>query len=575
MMDLTVLIAVVRSLRAHLSGSTLEDVRQDGSRFRLLFAAPGDRALSVIVSIDPIRPWIGRGWSRWPRSQRSQRSQAPGPGGDAIRRELKGLRLLDLTLALGDRRIAMRFADGHELLAHLARHRANLIAVGPDGTLQAAARFPRAATPPLVVGQPYAKPPGAGLPDPRGLLASEIDRRIAQARGDSLDLGAVLARSIFGVGGETARLVVDEARSTGGSVGSVLASRLARVEEGGLEPLVLADADPRVTQPQRLCLLPWASESVPEGLAPFRGPDPAATVGLYHEALDRIDRLRQRATALQSLLAEEDRRLSSAIGRVRGDLDTFADPDVHRLRGEALLAGLSRAVRVGDAVRVPDPYSLDRAELVIPVRPGMPLAAYANECFRLHSRAVRGRAQARTRLQTLEERRDRLRTTSAADASDPESVDRLERELIELGVAIEPARRPGRAGRPMAPRTLGVRTFRGPGGAIVLAGRSAASNERVTFRLAAAEDVWLHALGVRGTHVILRRKPGSGDPDRDALHFAAAIAAWYSEARESPAVDVQWTRRKFVRRRRGAPAGTVVLKKFDVLRIRPATPSES
>ncbi len=568
-MDLTVLIAVVRALGEQLGGSTLEDVRQDGSRFRLLFVAPGERGLSVIVSIDPIRPWIGRGWSRWPRSQQSS------PGGDAIRRELKGLRLLDLTLAPGDRRIAMRFADGHELLALVARHRANLIAVGPDGTLQAAARLPRATNPPLIVGQPYSQAPGPGLPDPRGLLASEIDRRVAQLRGDSLDLAAVLGRSIFGVGDETARLVVDEARSTGGSVGSVLASRLARVEDGGLEPLVLADADPRVTQPERMRLLPWAPESVPEGLAPFRGPDPAATVGLYHEALDRLDRLRQRVTALQSLLAGEDRRLSSAIGGVRGDLDTFADPNVHRLRGEALLAGLSRAVRVGDGVRVPDPYSIDGADLVIPVRPGVSLAAYANECFRLHSRAVRGREHARTRLRSLEERWDRLRTTPAADASDPDSVDRLERALVELGVAIEPARRAGRTGRPMAPRTLGVRTFRGPGGAIVLAGRSAAGNERVTFRLAAAEDVWLHALGVRGTHVILRRQPGSGEPDRDALHFAAAIAAWYSEARESPAVDVQWTRRKFVRRRRGAPAGTVVLKRFDVLRIRPATPSES
>ena len=74
--------------------------------------------------------------------------------------------------------------------------------------------------------------------------------------------------------------------------------------------------------------------------------------------------------------------------------------------------------------------------------------------------------------------------------------------------------------------------------------------------------------------MILRRQPGSDEPDRDALLFAAAIAAWYSEARESPAVDVQWTRRKFVRRRRGTPAGTLVMKRFDVLRVRPATPSE-
>ena len=50
------------------------------------------------------------------------------------------------------------------------------------------------------------------------------------------------------------------------------------------------------------------------------------------------------------------------------------------------------------------------------------------------------------------------------------------------------------------------------------------------------------------------------------------MAAWYSEARGHARVDVQWTRRKCVRRLRGAPAGTVKVKRFETVRIRPALP---
>jgi predicted ribosome quality control (RQC) complex YloA/Tae2 family protein len=53
------------------------------------------------------------------------------------------------------------------------------------------------------------------------------------------------------------------------------------------------------------------------------------------------------------------------------------------------------------------------------------------------------------------------------------------------------------------------------------------------------------------------------------------VAAWFSEARSQSAVDVQWTRRKYVRRPRGAPPGTVVLKRFETVRVRPALPPEA
>gem|GEM_PF-4227938 len=57
------------------------------------------------------------------------------------------------------------------------------------------------------------------------------------------------------------------------------------------------------------------------------------------------------------------------------------------------------------------------------------------------------------------------------------------------------------------------------------------------------------------------------------LAEAAAAAAWFSAAREQDQVDVQWTRRKYVRKvRKGAP-GAVIVKKSETIRVRPKAPA--
>jgi len=577
-MDLPILIPVVRALRSALRGTIVEEVRQDDDRFRFVFVAQDDTPRSLVISIAPHRPWIGR-----PASRSARRVLSPTHAEAMLRRQLKGLQLVDMFLADGDRVITLRFADGQTLVAELVPHRANLIVVGSDGAVRGWARRPRSAASRLVEGQPYAPAPRPRTPDARSLSAGEIDERVGERRREGLELQAALERAVFGIGVETARLVIEEAGRTGRSAGTVLARRLDPVEVDRLEPLVLAAEDPRQATAgehvdrSSLRLLPWTTDPDSDlpGLAPFRGPDAAGTVGMYHELLDQIEARGERVKALHALLADEERRIRSALERARADLAGFEDSEVHRLRGEALLAGLSRAVRCGDVVRVPDPYSLDDAEIAIPVRPGLPLTACAAECFRLHRRALRGREHALARQGSLEARLVRLgRIASAATSEEPAALDRVEQQLRQIGLPIEPPRSSRRSAPPPTRRAAGVRTFLAPGGSTVLAGRSGPGNDRVTFRLATADDFWLHAQGVSGAHVVLRGRPGAAEPDPDALRFAAGIAAWYSDARGEAAVDVQWTRRKFVRKKRAAPAGTVILKKFQVIRVRPSTPVE-
>ncbi len=109
----------------------------------------------------------------------------------------------------------------------------------------------------------------------------------------------------------------------------------------------------------------------------------------------------------------------------------------------------------------------------------------------------------------------------------------------------------------------------------ILIGRTGKDNDRLTFKLAGPEDFWFHAAGVPGAHVVVRNPDRVARPPRTTLEEAATAAAWFSDAREAGQADVQWTRRKNVRRLRGAPPGTVTLKRFETLRVRPAPPAGS
>jgi predicted ribosome quality control (RQC) complex YloA/Tae2 family protein len=102
----------------------------------------------------------------------------------------------------------------------------------------------------------------------------------------------------------------------------------------------------------------------------------------------------------------------------------------------------------------------------------------------------------------------------------------------------------------------------------VLVGRSDAANDALSLKEAAPDDWWFHVRGVPGSHVLLRRTPDV-EADRETLKRAAAMAAWFSKARDAGVVAVSCTRARFVTKPRGAKPGTVQIRKESVLKVRP------
>ena len=109
------------------------------------------------------------------------------------------------------------------------------------------------------------------------------------------------------------------------------------------------------------------------------------------------------------------------------------------------------------------------------------------------------------------------------------------------------------------------------GGYQVLVGRGDRDNDVLTFEVAAPHDLWLHvAGGTPGSHVVIRTPDEVTVVPEPIVRRAGALAAWHSKARAARRVEVHVCRVADVHKRRGAPAGEVVLRRWTALRVIPA-----
>lgn len=99
-------------------------------------------------------------------------------------------------------------------------------------------------------------------------------------------------------------------------------------------------------------------------------------------------------------------------------------------------------------------------------------------------------------------------------------------------------------------------------------GKNAQHNDTLTLKHSFKEDLWLHAKDVPGSHVLIKHQAGKPFP-KDVIERAAQLAAFNSKRKTESLAPVAFTPKKFVRKRKGDPAGAVVVEREDVILVEP------
>jgi predicted ribosome quality control (RQC) complex YloA/Tae2 family protein len=237
-----------------------------------------------------------------------------------------------------------------------------------------------------------------------------------------------------------------------------------------------------------------------------------------------------------------------------------------RLRGEMIL-GYQYEIAEGQT-NLSAPVT-EELTLEIPLDPALSPVENADRYFEQYKRARDAAERVPERLAAVEND-IAFAQQILNDLDEAESraeIDQVMEQARDANIIREPTLRSGNR----APRSE-PRQYVSPDNFQVLVGRNARQNDSLTFERAQPDDVWLHARGHAGSHVVIL---SSGRPVPQAtLEFAASLAAHYSQARAHGAVDVTYVPRKNVHRVRGAGAhpGLVTVRDEQVIRVRPISP---
>ena len=270
-----------------------------------------------------------------------------------------------------------------------------------------------------------------------------------------------------------------------------------------------------------------------------------------------------RREQLQRLVLRHLKRLVTKRDAILDDLERAATADELHERASLILAHLSE-IPANAPYFETESWDAEPRLIRIELDPRKSPTEMAQELFKKSKRLKRGLDVAPNRLASVEKEIAELHRVRDELPDCP--AEELTARLDAMGVSTTAPMERERKRRQSGVR-LPYREFRSGDASAVLVGRGAADNDRLTLRVARPHDLWLHARGVTGAHVVVPLSKGQSC-SAETLVDAATLAAHFSDLRGETIVDVLYTPRRFVHKRKGSPIGSVTLGSEKVIAVR-------
>jgi len=569
--DSIILAAVLAECQV-LVGARLTRIHQvDADGFVLVFRDAG-RPQALLISL---HPQFGRVHLTRKGPTRGLTAADTIPFLQQARSRLEGAMLRSITAPPFERIVTCAFdtLEGPcDLVAEIMGRHSNAMLRTGDLIIgvQKSVRLDRSRTRELLPHRPYI-PPAQPRPDPAGITAEGL-LASATAGAEHRPAWRVVLDATAGIGAATAHEVclragIDPFRpvtaESAGAVADALHALADTVRLGRFAPVLYHDRQQ----------MPMAYAAFPMRVYGALNAEPASIGAAVEEVTARAAeaaRLEAIRQGLRASVAEALRRASRALEAVRGDAGAPGEAERYREAGELLLAYLNAVTPGATTVDVP---GFNGRPTTIALDPARTAVQNAQAYFKRYAKAAAARARLPQREASLESERAYLEgmATAIAQADSEDDLWEVEQDLVAVGLRRR-VKRPGQLRATTArPRAVAEgRAWDLTGGQRVRVGRSARENDHLTFEVARPDDLWLHARGMPGAHVILSTERGVATDA--AVDAAARVAAYYSAGRDAAKVPVDVTRRRHVRRVRGGRPGQVTYTNERTLMVAPGLP---
>ncbi|MDD4842775.1 MAG: NFACT RNA binding domain-containing protein [Anaerotignum sp.] len=275
----------------------------------------------------------------------------------------------------------------------------------------------------------------------------------------------------------------------------------------------------------------------------------------FYQERDNAYHIRQKAHDMHRLVASNIERCVKKKEIQLKSRKDVADMDTWKKKGELLTANIYAVSKGITTFRTIDFYAENGEEIDIALDPTKTGAENAQKYFSRYNKAKRTLAALEIQEKQNDEELQYLESVLNAleNASDEADLAEIRTELAESGFI---RRQTPKKGAPKAKKAKPLH-FKSSDGYEIFVGKSNLQNDELTLRFAESTDFWLHTKEIPGSHVIIRTN-GTGVASDTALEEGANLAAYYSKAKNSSMVPVDYTLRKNVKKPNGAKPGMVI-----------------
>ena len=263
------------------------------------------------------------------------------------------------------------------------------------------------------------------------------------------------------------------------------------------------------------------------------------------------------------LVNNELRRATNKISVLEEELAAAENADDWRIRADNLSTYRYRFKDHADEkISVPNIYSETGEEISIPLDRRLTIAANVQAAYKKYDKLKRSTKFIAAQIELCREEIFYLESVahSLTASTTLADIDEIRTELIAGGYLKETRKKTALSKKPQPLK------FFAPDGTEILVGKNNSQNDRLTFKIAAPDDLWLHTKDITGSHVIVRSSSVSGE----TLQLAAEIAAHFSKAQSSSKVPVDYVQCRFVKKPSGAKPGFVIFTNQRTLYVTPS-----
>jgi predicted ribosome quality control (RQC) complex YloA/Tae2 family protein len=552
-LDALCLTALISELSQRISGAKLDRIQQPERDVLVLTLKPrqGENVKLLLCA--------GSGTARLQLTDTAfENPAAPPMFCMLLRKQLLGGRIISLTQPPRERiaDICIRSSDalGDSREKHLVlelMNTANIILSDEDGVIIDCLRRAGSADSgkrPVLPGLRYRLPDAPGKID---VIDGSFDSALLNAGGGLTDKR--LLDYFFGISPLIARELVYRAAGDGGIRAAV--EELRGIYRGGEFSPTLILRDGRPLDFSFMRIEQYGSAAVTREAETF-----SELLGGFFDERTRAEHMRSRSSALMKTVRLLRDRTVRRLAAQKNELLAAEKKELLRECGDLITANIYR-VRAGDTLVTAEDYYNGNILREIKLDPRKTPQQNAAKYYKDYKKAKNAELILSGQIESGE--RELVYFESVIDeiarAESEQALAEIRAELAAEGILKNKSdkkagSRQGKKAKPQKPAA--PLCFTSSAGLTIRVGRNNLQNERLALRDSAKTDVWLHAQKRHGSHVVI--SCAGGAPDERSVEEAAALAAFYSEARNEGKVPVDYCLIKYVKKQPGGRTGMVL-----------------